>query len=147
MIVLPRQAQRLWLVSVIDYCNGNGPGPNPLLLLHLYVNDYAPTLTTTLADFTEAGFHGYAPRGIAGTFGFPFINPDGLAESDSGNIMFAAGDQVVNETVHGWYLTLQSDIVPAVLFAAEKIVPGVRMNLPDATVCVNVKLALGSKYS
>lgn len=147
MIVLPRAAQRLWLTAFLDYANGNGPGPNPLLMLHLYTNDIAPGPLTNVADFVEASFHGYAAKGIAGLFPFPVTNADGLAESRSGNLIFAATDQVINETVHGWYLTLQSDVVPAVLAAAERIVPAVRMNLPAAAVCVNVRLALGSKFA
>lgn len=147
MIVLPRAAQRLWLTAFIDYCNGNGPGDNPLLMLHLYVNDIAPGPLSNVASFTEASFHGYAPKGIAALFPFPITNADGLAESSSGNLIFSATDVAINETVHGWYLTLQSDAVPAVLAAAERIVPAVPMNRPAASVCVNVRLALGSKFA
>jgi len=147
VIVIPRQAARLWLVSVIDYFNGNGPGDNPLLMLHLYRNDIAPVATTVLADFLECTFNGYAPRAIAGLFPFPATNPEGQAESASGNVMFVAADQAVNETCHGWYITLQSDTVPAVLFACERIVPAVQMQLPAASVCVNVRLQLGSRFN
>ena len=146
MIVIPRVAQRLWLVSVLDYIRGNGPGDNPLVMLHLYTNDYAPNLNTVLADFTEAGFAGYTARAIGGLFPFPITNADGLAESASGNVIFVAANQDVIETVHGWWMTLQSDAVPAVLFACERLVPGVQMQLPDASVCVNVQLTLGSRF-
>lgn len=147
MIVIPKQAARLWLVAIIDYCNGNGPGENPLLMLRLYRNDLAPTGDTVLADFVESSFAGYASRAIAGLFPFPATNPEGQAESASGNVMFVPADNTVNETCYGWYMTLQSDAVPAVLFAAEKIVPAVQMNQPGASVCVNVRLQLGSRFA
>lgn len=148
MIIVPRVSQRLWLVAVLDYVRGNTPGPNPLLVLHLYRNDFAPGAGTVLADFTESDFPGYAVKFIGADFPFPVTNGDGWAESDSDKTYsFPAADQSSNQTVHGWYVTLQSDIVPAVLFCAERLVPGIPMNLPGATAKVRPKFVLGSRYS
>lgn len=147
MIIVPKQAQRLWLTMVLDYVRGATGGANPLFALRLYRNDIAPNLDTVLADFVEATFPGYTPALIGADFPFPSTNADGFAESLGPQKIFTAANQSSDTVTHGWYLTFQSDTVPAVFFAAERIVPGIRMNLPGAAVRVCPRLTLGSRFA
>lgn len=147
MIIVPRNAQQVWLVFVLDMFKGADEGDNPLLRLRLYRNDIAPTLTTVLADFVEANFPGYGPRNIGADFGAPFLNAEGFSQSNGPTEIWTPTNQSSNTITHGWYLTYQTDLVPAVLIAAERIVPGVPMNKPGALVRVQPKLTLGSRFA
>jgi hypothetical protein len=147
MIVVPKVAQRLWLTCVLDYLRGATAGGGELFILRLYVNDFAPIATTVLADFTEAGFPGYASKQIGALFPFPVNNADDQAESTCPLQTFSATSQDTSDVVHGWYCTFQSDLVPSLLFAAERIVPAVRMNLPGASVPVQPSFTLASRFN
>jgi len=138
---------RLWLTAVLDYVAGGNPGANPILGVHLYQNDVSPGYDTGLADFQECTFPGYAPKFIGGQFPAPVVNPDQMAQSDGPIITFTPTDQTSNEEVHGWFMTFQTDAVPALLFAAERIVPAVHVNQLGAKVRLQIKLTLGTRFA
>lgn len=147
MIVVPKTAQRFWLTVALDYWGGGFPGAGPLLIWHLYRNDFAPDLDTVLADFTESTFAGYGVKFLGNLFPAPFTNADGFAQSNGPVLTWSATNQESNEECHGWYATFQTSVVPALLVCCERIVPAVRMNLPAATVRVQPKLTLGSRFA
>lgn len=132
---------------VLDYLQGATGGPNPLCALRLYRNDIAPNLDTTLADLVEANFPGYGPRMIGGQFPFPVTNAENFAQSDGPTVTWNATNQSSDTVTHGWYITFQTDLVPSLLFCAERIVPGVAMNQPAAVVRVKPQLTLGSRFA
>lgn len=49
-----------WLSSILSAGLLNSPTP-PTVNVHIYQNNYTPTLADTLASYTEATFAGYAP--------------------------------------------------------------------------------------
>jgi hypothetical protein len=146
MLVVPKVGQRLWLTMVLDYVRGATGGNNPLFYLHLYKNDTAPTIDSVLGDFTEANFPGYSPKPIGADFAFPTTNGDGNAESKSNVYAWTPSNANDNQEVHGWYLTFQSDSVPALLFAAERIQPAFKCNQVLVALRLRIKLTLGSRF-
>lgn len=147
MIVVPKVAQRLWLTMVLDFITGADDGPNPLLELHLYRNDFAPNADTVLADFLEATYPGYSSKFIGGDFPFPTTNTNGQAQSNSKRYIFKPTNQESNEVVHGWYLTFSTDLVPSLLFAAERIVPAFHANAAGQGLPLLIQLTLGGCVS
>jgi hypothetical protein len=147
MIVIPKTAQRLWLTCVLDYVKGATAGGGELLVLHLYKNDFAPDQDTVLADFVEASFPGYAVRFIGADFPFPVTNADGNAESKSHNYIWTPANQQDNQEVHGWYLTFSSNVVPALLFAAERIAPAFKANAAGQELKLEIALTLGGCFA
>jgi len=95
--------------------------PSGPLAARLYSNDLAYNPTRTLADYVEASFTGYAPVDPV-TWGPPFTNGGGKAESDSGvcSWLFTAGSGTA--VVYGVYLTDSSNTV---LLAVIPFVPAV----------------------
>lgn len=147
MIVIPKVSQRLWLTAILDYIKGATAGGGELLVLHLYQNDIAPTQDTVLADFVEASFPGYAVRFCGADWIFPVTNADGNAESKAHNYIWTPANQQDNQQVHGWYMTFQSDVVPALLFACERTVPAFHANAAGQEFKLEPTLTLGGCVS
>lgn len=147
MIIVPKVSQRLWLTMVLDYLRGATGGANPLFAVKLYVNDFAPNLDTVLGDFTEANFPGYAAKFVGDQFAFPVTNGDGFAQSTGPVLAWTPTDNTSNQTVHGWYATFQTDLVPALLWCGERLVPGVQVNQPGAVVRIRPRPTLGSRFA
>jgi hypothetical protein len=72
--------------------------------VHLFANSLSPLPTTPLSDLVEATFTGYAAISF-GTFGAPYIGPDGFVHITAPGVQFIATDGVVVNTIYGAYLT------------------------------------------
>lgn len=73
------------------------------VFIRLWDNNFVPEHDSVFADFTEAGFPGYAP--IAPTFAPAFLNPDMKAEIDSNVLTWVYTGGVGTATVYGWYMS------------------------------------------
>jgi hypothetical protein len=71
--------------------------------LHLYANDFSPSPSSVLANFTEATFDGYAALASALLMG-PSRNLDGSFEV-SGNANWAMTGSTTPNTIYGAYIT------------------------------------------
>jgi len=79
----------------------SGSGPYTGALMKLYQNDLTPDEDTTLADFTECDFGGYA--GVAVTWDTPYIDGAGNVHLPADNIVFLCTGTPFN-SVYGYWL-------------------------------------------
>lgn len=73
-------------------------------LARLYASNTPYLPTRTPADYTEASFPGYAPASPL-SWGAPFTNGDGKAESDSATLVWTFSGPTGTYPVFGIYLT------------------------------------------
>jgi len=147
MIIVPKISQLFWLGSATLFWQAQAPPVGLIMEMRLYVNDFAPNLDTVLGDFTEASFVGYAPQIVGAVLPNPATNADDFAQVTFPIFNWEAANNLVNQTVHGWYLTIIGAPFALLLVMAEKIVPGVQMQLPGARVRVQPKPTLGSRFA
>lgn len=111
------------------------------LVLHLYSNNYTPTSSSTLANFTECDFVGYSAQTLSrATWGNP-TTVSGAASSTYGAIpSYTAGS---GQTIYGAYLTgatSTTTVVFAARFATPKtVVNGEVFTVPTMTFTLNTK--------
>ena len=79
-------------------------GPLGSAWLRLYATDVPFDPANTPADYVEASFPGYVPINPV-SWGTPFLNSDGKAETDSGTMEFTYPGKTGHYTVYGLYLT------------------------------------------
>lgn len=147
MIIVPKISQLFWLGSATLFWQAQAPPAGLIMQMRLYQNDYAPNLDTTLADLTECLFPGYGPQIVGPVLPNPATNADSFAQVTFPTFTWIPTNQSVNQTVHGWYLTVIGAPFPLVLVCAERIVPAVEVNQPGAVVRVTPKLTLGSRFA
>lgn len=70
---------------------------------HLFQNDINPDRFTTLDDFEEADFSGYA-AGSAMTWSNAITDENGISRIFGGAQQFLATATTVTNTVYGWYV-------------------------------------------
>lgn len=88
-----------WLAAMTNVVAGG-----VLYRIHLYQNNYIPTIFSTVADFTEADFSGYGTS-IVLTWGVPFINGSNQAEIDALAVTWTRSGGPTSNTVYGIYVT------------------------------------------
>lgn len=71
--------------------------------LHLYSNDFTPSVDTILADFTECIYTGYAA--IAVTWSAPFYDQNNIPVSSIGELLFVQTGIVATDNCFGVFLT------------------------------------------
>lgn len=76
--------------------------------VHLYVNDVDPQPGSIISDFVEANFHGYSSQLLTG-WGTVYLAEDGLAQVNGPVLTFTPSDDVLPQTIYGWFAT---DSVP-----------------------------------
>jgi len=85
--------------------------------VHLYKNNFTPTVGSSVADFTECDFTGYAPV-TSGSWTPPYLLPSGVVASDLTRMHFQGGNPLtVPNTVYGYYIT---DIADTDLYFAAR---------------------------
>jgi hypothetical protein len=72
--------------------------------VHLYQNNYIPSKSSALADFTECTYAGYAAQS-AGTWGAPYVGVDGLPHVTCPSLQFQSTDGVTPNVAYGVYVT------------------------------------------
>jgi hypothetical protein len=147
MIIIPKISQLFWLGSATLFWQAQAPPAGLIMQMRLYQNDFAPTLTTVLGDFTECNFPGYAAKIVGPVLPNPATNVDDFAQVDFPTFSWAPTDNSNNQTVHGWYLTIIGAPFPLLLVCAERLVPGIAVNQPAAVIRVRPKLTLGSRFA
>lgn len=93
-------------------------------VLKLFKNDYTPVDTSTLANFTEADFDGYAPITL-NAWGNAFINGSNIAEIDEVVRTFTCTGNTTPNTIYGYYL---EDVANQYLFAERNPAGGIAIN-------------------
>lgn len=137
--VFPDEGEVVWLRRMLT------PDAGDSLLLHLRVfkNNFTPLKASTLADFTEADFAGYAAADIdPATWPAP-SSVGGVAQS-----MYLPAPQVFTCTagtqdVYGWYLTDNADTV---CLAAERFSNAPQTITPTVPALVVLLIQLHSEY-
>ena len=71
---------------------------------NLFQNNYTPTLTSQLSDFTVADYTGYAAVGMADTWGGATWQTQEAAVAYSSTAVFAPTGTAVTNTIYGYYL-------------------------------------------
>lgn len=119
MLVVPSQGSLILMESLRTALPAG-------LLLHLYVNDYNPDLTTDEAALVEATFPGYSAVGI--TFGAaPFLNGDGQAEIDASPPAAFNSTGPSSQTAYGYWI---DNGVATTVLIAERFSSPVNFNAP-----------------
>jgi hypothetical protein len=102
-----------------------------VLHAHLYKNNFSPSPTSVLADFTEVlvgDFPGYAPITVI-TSGTPFIDGTGAAQQVWSDPVFQpSADPAVPLTVFGYFITLHP------VAGADTLLYGVRFSNPPTVL-------------
>lgn len=103
--------------------------------LHLFTNDFTPSLETILADFTEATYTGYAAQTL--TWGGAYVDGNGIAVAPAGEKIFTQ-TAAPNEIVYGGYVTNT---------AGTKLLASARLDSPfpfegASTLAVTLKMGL-----
>lgn len=95
MLVIPKNRLPDFLeISIRAFLNG--------CAYHLFQNDYTPTLTSELIDFTECDFTGYAPVDTE-EWGAGFENAQGYGEIQHPIITFRCFEGL--QSVWGYFVT------------------------------------------
>ena len=90
-----------------------------LVSLRLFQNNWTPTVTDTVANYTEATFSGYAAVDISALWGAAYTNGAGQGEIDCPEQTFAFGGGAISNYVYGAYvLSAGGILVYAERFAA-----------------------------
>lgn len=84
--------------------------------MKLFANDYQPTEFSTLLDFQEAMFSGYAEQ--TPVYAAPAIDGNGDAAMAAAELTFVHNGGGIGLTVYGWYIM---DNVSNVLIQAERL--------------------------
>ena len=70
--------------------------------LHLYKNDYTPTIDTILADLTEADFSGYSSVSFAGSA--TGVDSDGYPIRESAVVLYEHNGGAIINTIYGFFI-------------------------------------------
>jgi len=73
--------------------------------LHLYTNDYSPTLLSDLPDFVQAAYPGYAPQPVAGMVLTPLLNPLSIALIGDALTFSPTSAFAPRVRIYGYYVT------------------------------------------
>lgn len=103
-------AQALALVTGIV-----GAVPWSTAKIALFNNNFTPSKSSVLADFTPAVYSGYAPKSI--TWSAAFFDSNGVPVSSSGELLFQQAG-ATGDNVYGAYIT---DAAGAVLLASGRL--------------------------
>lgn len=80
------------------------------LQVGLYTNNYTPVRNSTLANFTEASFPGYARISLSAGWGSAYLNNNNFVEIDYRNLLvYTPSSVTAGQQVYGyfiWSLTL-----------------------------------------
>lgn len=100
--------------------------------LRLYQNDYDPIPTSTVANFTQANFTGYAAIAV-NTWGDAFLNGDGYAQIEEVARTFTCTGALTPNTIYGYYIT---DPAGDLVYAEKNLAGSVLMNASGKTYSV-----------
>jgi hypothetical protein len=138
MLVVPKTPGSLLLLGTLQTARISTVG------LKLYTNDFSPSLTTVLGDFTEATYAGYNPAGTIVSFTPPALNAGGKAE-----IVYTNYNSFVSapsgNTIYGYYVIDNFD--PSKLLWAERLPSPIRMQLIGDSISIVVRFTLLSELS
>jgi hypothetical protein len=108
--------------------------------VHLFINDFVPTVDSVVGDFVEATFTGYIPTSLS-IGGLVFLNAEGAAEVPFASIGFTNTGASPGNLVHGyWY-----EALGRVVFA-ERITPAVDMSILAASLTLTISMTMLSRY-
>lgn len=136
MLVVPQEGA----LVLMELLRTQLPSPT---VVHLFVNDYSPDETTTLADLTEATFPGY----LAGSTDFPtapFTNSDGQAEIDGGSPAFFSSTGPSTQTAYGYWV---DDGSLTTVWWAERFTSAVSFVSPGSFLQIQLVLTGVSAFS
>jgi hypothetical protein len=86
--------------------------------MRLFQNNHTPGVTDVIGDYTVATFSGY-PGDVSPTWGTPFTNGDGKAETDAGTTTYTHNGGGTSNTIYGaYFVTAGGVLVYADKFAA-----------------------------
>lgn len=120
------------LPNLLSYLSG--------LTLHLYQNNYQPTKSDTVANYTEATFPGYASVSL-NTWGTVYQNGNGDAETDEQIHTFTCTGTSPANTVYGYYVT---DASNNLIFAESNPIGGTLVNTASQTYVAQPRLVFTS---
>lgn len=114
------------------------------LKVHLYTNNYTPIGSTTITDFTEATFTGYAAQNVP-ALGVVFTNDSGQAEFDcTATSTWTATDAVTPNTIYGYYVV--DSTTGTIVRWAERFDTPVDMTAAGKTLILLLRLLLASMF-
>ena len=106
---------------------------------HLYQNDYTPTETSALADFTEANFTGYSAQTVAATaWNNSVTDGSGTTCADAPDISWT-NTGTTSQNIYGYYVT---DTANTTLLWAERFSNAPRTLNPNDTFTLTPKMCL-----
>lgn len=95
--------------------------------IHLYKNDYVPTVFDVVAAFTEADYTGYAFQSVLTAAWNAVIQADGSAGVIGPGLFFDASGTAVANTIYGYFVT---DLAGTTLLWAERFAAPVGITGP-----------------
>jgi len=115
-------------IQVINSFLGQNFTSQPVLV-GLFTNNHTPAVGDTLANYTEAGFGGYAEQPLT-----TFVDNGTTSHIDTiqfGPVVFTCTGAPLTETIYGYFLTVLGVLVGAVKFATP-----IPVNAPGQAVVV-----------
>lgn len=99
--------------------------PTDALNVHLFTNNYTPTQSSEVGDFTEAAFSGYAPQSVDKTDWATPATVDGKATSTAPATPLVWTNGSGSVDVYGYFVTNADDdeVIYAQKFTSVKTVP------------------------